>query len=189
MPQMDGFQLCKEVKNTNKLKEVPVILLTSLSGPQDVLRGTRIRSRLFHPKAIRPSIFDFASRLHTHECRASQKRSLESRSSTLLWRREIFHHCRKAANTRLLISTYESALQINQELSANQLELARERDLLHTLMDNIPDFIYFKDVDSKFIRINRALAVAFGIYHDTDGRGKSDSEFYDADYARKLVGR
>jgi DNA-binding response OmpR family regulator len=39
MPEMDGYELCKEIKSLPALKEVPVVLLTSLSGSQDIVRG------------------------------------------------------------------------------------------------------------------------------------------------------
>ncbi|MBJ6723372.1 diguanylate cyclase domain-containing protein [Geomesophilobacter sediminis] len=39
MPEMDGFELCRSIKDDPRTKDVPVILLTSLSDPLDVLRG------------------------------------------------------------------------------------------------------------------------------------------------------
>ncbi len=39
MPEMDGYQLCRLIKDNEKLKDIPVILLTALSDPQDVLNG------------------------------------------------------------------------------------------------------------------------------------------------------
>src|SRR5712692_6573170 len=39
MPGMDGYALCKRVKSQEKLKDVPVILMTSLSSPEDVIKG------------------------------------------------------------------------------------------------------------------------------------------------------
>lgn len=39
MPVMDGFEMCREVKSDKELKNVPVILLTSLSHTGDILRG------------------------------------------------------------------------------------------------------------------------------------------------------
>src|SRR5688572_28474769 len=40
---------------------------------------------------------------------------------------------------------------------------APEPDLLQALMDHLPDIIYVKDADSRFVRLNRALADFFGL--------------------------
>ncbi len=37
-------------------------------------------------------------------------------------------------------------------------QLTYERQLLHDLMDNVPDGVYFKDADLRFLRANRACA-------------------------------
>lgn len=39
MPEMDGYQLCQQIKADENFKDIPVILLTSLSDPIDVIRG------------------------------------------------------------------------------------------------------------------------------------------------------
>lgn len=53
-------------------------------------------------------------------------------------------------------------------------ELASQRDLLHTLLDNIPDRIYFKDVEGRFVLVNRNLAHALGFSEAADVCGKTD---------------
>src|SRR5665647_964185 len=39
MPGMDGYELCRKIKELNRTIEIPVILLTSLSNPEDVIEG------------------------------------------------------------------------------------------------------------------------------------------------------
>jgi two-component system, cell cycle response regulator len=39
MPVMDGFEMCRMIKSQDELKQIPVVLLTTQSRPQDVLRG------------------------------------------------------------------------------------------------------------------------------------------------------
>ena len=39
MPEMDGYELCKAIKGSSSFKEIPVILLTQLSDPREVIRG------------------------------------------------------------------------------------------------------------------------------------------------------
>src|SRR4051794_26988403 len=74
--------------------------------------------------------------------------------------------------------------RLNQALAQEVVErleaeksLLEERRLLYSLMDNIPDLIYFKDTDSRFIRINRAHARMLNIDDPQDALGKSDTDF------------
>ena len=39
MPELDGFGLCRALKSDDGLKDVPVVLLTSLSDVRDVISG------------------------------------------------------------------------------------------------------------------------------------------------------
>ncbi|MBI1924959.1 PAS domain S-box protein [Candidatus Poribacteria bacterium] len=63
--------------------------------------------------------------------------------------------------------------------------LVQERDLLNSLMDNIPDSIYFKDANSRFIRINKALAVRFGLSAPSGAVGKTDFDFFTQEHAQQ----
>jgi PAS domain S-box-containing protein len=75
------------------------------------------------------------------------------------------------------------AMRYSLERSRTASELARERDLLHTLIDNIPDRIYFKDAKSRFVRINHALMRLFGMDAPEEAYGKTDADFYGAEHA------
>ncbi len=56
--------------------------------------------------------------------------------------------------------------------------LRRERDLLQTFMDSVPDSIYFKDLQSRFIRSNKTQAAHFGLSDPSEVVGKSDFDFF-----------
>lgn len=60
-----------------------------------------------------------------------------------------------------------------------------ESDLLHMLMDNVPDAIYFKDLQSSFICINRALALRFGLSDPAEAVGKTDFDYFSEAHARQ----
>lgn len=63
--------------------------------------------------------------------------------------------------------------------------LARERYLMNALMNNLPDYIYFKDKESRFIRISNALAKSFGLSVPEEAIGKIDFEFFSEEHARQ----
>ncbi len=59
----------------------------------------------------------------------------------------------------------------------------REISFLEALMDNIPDSIYFKDRDSRFVKINKATAEKMGLGNPDDALGKTDFNFFGKDMA------
>jgi PAS domain S-box-containing protein len=69
------------------------------------------------------------------------------------------------------------------ELAAAVEDLQQERYLLHTLMDYFPHNIYFKDNESRFIRINKAMANYFGLSDPRDAIGKTDIDFFSDEHA------
>ena len=124
MPEMDGFTLCKSIKSDETLKDMPVLLLTSLSSPHDVVRGLECGADNFIRKPY-------------------EEKYLLARINYILANRELRRNERMQAGVvmrvagqthvitserqqilDLLISTYEQAVHINEDLSAREKELA-----------------------------------------------------------------
>jgi PAS domain S-box-containing protein len=63
--------------------------------------------------------------------------------------------------------------------------LVQEQLLMQTLMDFTPDFVYFKDRDSCFIRISKAQAQLFGLSDPAEAIGKTDHDFFSPEHARQ----
>lgn len=63
-------------------------------------------------------------------------------------------------------------------------ELLVEKYLLQNLLDQIPDTIYYKDINGQFTRINKAQATVLGLQDPEDAIGKSDFDFFEFDHAK-----
>ncbi len=87
-------------------------------------------------------------------------------------------------NMEELEATQEQMNRTMSELAALKESLEKEKYLLDALMDNIPDAIYFKDRQSKFIRVSKYLAGHFSGNVD-DLIGKSDFDFQDTARAQQ----
>ena len=73
--------------------------------------------------------------------------------------------------------------QANRRLLAKRLILDNERQMLRALIDNIPDFMYVKDTDSRFVVANLHLARAVGVETPEEVIGKTDFDFYPQELA------
>jgi PAS domain S-box-containing protein/putative nucleotidyltransferase with HDIG domain len=63
--------------------------------------------------------------------------------------------------------------------------LARERDLLRTLIDNLPDYIYVKDTEGRFLLNNTAHVRSLGAASQEEVLGKTDFDFFPHELAAR----
>ncbi|MCK5613068.1 response regulator [Candidatus Pacearchaeota archaeon] len=50
MPDMNGYELCKTIKSDPRFKDIPVLLLTSLATPEDIIKGLECQANNFFTK-------------------------------------------------------------------------------------------------------------------------------------------
>ncbi len=130
MPRMGGYALCQAIKSDKKLKDVPVMLVTSLAGAQDVMQGLECGADNFIRKPFDEKYLlariDYI--LMNQELRKSQK--MQMGVEILLAGRKHFITAERQQIVDLLISIYEEAVHLNEELKTRQQELAHSNQSL-----------------------------------------------------------
>ena len=87
-------------------------------------------------------------------------------------------------NNGNIIGTFGISRDITKR-KQDEDELAQEQYLMRTLMDNLPDHIYFKDHESHFLRINKALAQFLGLNDPVQAIKKTDFDFFTGEHAQQ----
>jgi diguanylate cyclase (GGDEF)-like protein/PAS domain S-box-containing protein len=132
MPDMDGYQLCCKVKSDPLFSDVPVILLTYLFDPRDVIRGLQCGADNFINKPYDEE--KLLSRIETILINRKLRQNGNSNNGI-----EIFFGGERYLITAdrqqilaLLLSTYETAIQKNEEL-------VRARDQMYLLNGSLEE--------------------------------------------------
>ncbi len=139
MPGIDGYQFCKQIKENNNTSKIPIILLTSLQDPIDIIRGLQAGADNFITKPFDEK--HLISRI-THLMSNSDTQEIEIEESNnkpiqIKYRGEDFSITSgRKQILDLLVSVYDTAIQRNDELTEikEKLEITN-RDLIQANED------------------------------------------------------
>ena len=134
MPEMSGYELCQKIKAEEKTKNIPVILLTSLSSTEDVLEGLACGADNFisKPYSEQYLLTNIVNILVNAKLRKSEyvRMGMEIQFGG----KKRFITADQQQMLSMLISTYEAAVNRNKELIQAQQELK-------TINDNLEDMV------------------------------------------------
>ena len=83
-----------------------------------------------------------------------------------------------------LIRAQAEAEAASRRLSAQHAILDGERKILRTFIDNVPDLMYVKDLESRFVIANREVARRLGVESPEELIGKTDFDFFPREIAK-----
>nr|WP_229506848.1 response regulator [Pseudoduganella rivuli] len=123
MPEMDGYELCRAIKSDSELRDVPVILVTSLTDPKDIIKGIECGADNFirKPYAEDYLLNRIGHMLVNQKLRRNQ--NMEVGIALYLGDQKHFINAERQQILDLLISTYEQAVQVNSELQARERQV------------------------------------------------------------------
>ncbi len=131
MPEMDGYEFCTKIKANAAFREIPVILLTSLRDPLDIIKGLQAGADNFITKPYEENYL--LSRIQYLLANRNIRQSGGAEMVIeIMFKGNIYAiNSEKKQILDLLLSVYEAAIQRNDELiqAQSQLEAANE-DLL-----------------------------------------------------------
>ncbi|HJV93695.1 MAG TPA: GAF domain-containing protein, partial [Azonexus sp.] len=133
MPVMDGYELCAAIKADALLKNIPVIMVTSLAGIQDIAKSLECGADNFIRKPYDPRslVTRIEYILLNLELRKTSKVTIGM--EIYMGGKKHFIASGREQIVDLLISTYEEAVHMNEELQQRQLEIALTNRTLNVL--------------------------------------------------------
>ena len=184
MPRMTGYEMCEAIKDNPELAHIPLILLTTLSDPDDILKGLEARADFYLTKP-----FDESSLLgrvqNVLENPPSSNHEDDGETLEIVLggkKRKVRSNTARIMN--LLLSTYENAVLRNTELQKAQEELRDVNERLEervydlrvsenrfrSLVRTIPDIVYRIDPRGNFTFINEAVKRLGYLPHELIGK-------------------
>ncbi len=135
MPEMNGYELCQKIKDNEKTRGIPVILLTSLNNSEDVLEGLACGADNFISKPYNKQylLSNIANILIN--MKLSKNEHVRVGVEIQIGEKKRFITADQQQMLSMLISTYEAAVNRNRELIQAQDELTQINERLEEMVE------------------------------------------------------
>lgn len=133
MPEMDGYELCRQLKSEEQTAGIPVILVTRLADARDVVRGLACGADNFIVKPYDEKYLLSRIRYFLVNLELRSHERVQIGVEVMLEGERHFITASRQQILDLLISTYEQGVRLNHELQSKHDELARSNSLLNCL--------------------------------------------------------
>ena len=157
MPGIDGYELCRRIKTDPQTANTPVILLTSLADPMDIVRGLECGADNFIRKPYDVSyLISRLERLIENSAQRST-RKLTVGVDVLIMGRKFTVNSEKEQMLDLLISTFEEVLRSREREYETRLRADTEREshrFLQSALDALSAQIAIVDSEGKIMAVN-----------------------------------
>ena len=176
MPEMDGFEVCRRLKQEERTRDIPVIFVSALQDLQDRVQGFEAGGVDFISKPFQEQ--EVLARVRTQLAMRNMQLHLED----LVDKRTV-----ELAATNQMLET-----EIGERKKAED-DLRRSRDYLSNLTDSMGDAVFSVDLPER--KIEWVNSAAFNILGYTPGEliGRTSEFLYPdkkgfLDFADKLAG-
>jgi two-component system, cell cycle response regulator len=152
MPVMDGYEFCRRAKADHQLREIPILLLTSLAGPQDIVRALQAGADNFVTKPCEDDDL-----LQHIRCVLANREMRETHGAGIgieffVAGERYFLDASRIQIVGLLLSLFQTPVEKNQELAGKDWQLGDSpnkmtvvesdyRELLEADPDGIVEFV------------------------------------------------
>lgn len=155
MPNMDGFAVCECLKAGPDTRDIPIIFVSASDSVQSKIRAFAAGGVDFVTKPT--SMEELLVRVSTHLMLRAAQKHLQQNNEAL-------------------------QAEIARRKQAQQ-ELEEQRNLLRSVMDAIPDAIFVKDTESRFVINNVAHLHNLGVTSQSEVVGKTDFDIFPPELA------
>ena len=144
MPEMDGFEVCRRLKQEERTRDIPIIFVSALQDVQDRIRGFKVGGVDFISKPFQES--EVLARVRTHLALRHMQLHLEDLV---------------AKRTAELTATNKALeAEVNERKRATE-ELVKSEAKYRGLVDTSLVGVFRSRINGQFIFVNEALARMF----------------------------
>ncbi len=123
MPVMDGYKMCKAIKQVEELKNIPLILLTQLSEGEDIITGLESGAENYITKPYNEDYLLLKVEMLLKHAVTFKNRPDLKAVELIYGGKDHFVRSSREQTLNFLLSTYENTVIQNRELTKAQMEM------------------------------------------------------------------